>query len=79
MIFQSGTDIPLPIEKIGTPKGMKRILQERGLWNSLKKQCGRQKKVKRDILFSDRLFEESMEQYEARTAVGVAWERAAVR
>ncbi len=75
MVFQSGdchpfgTDIPIPIEMIGTPKGMKRILQERGLWNdSLKKQCGRQKKVKRDILFSDRLFEESMEQYEARTA-----------
>ena len=30
---------------VGKPKGMKRILQERGLWKEgLKKQCGRAKK-----------------------------------
>ena len=34
----------------------------------MKKQCGWQKKAKQDILFSDRLFTETIEQYEARTA-----------
>jgi len=31
---------------VGKPKGIKRILQERGLWrNDLKKQCGKKKKA----------------------------------
>ena len=37
MVFQERdkeweTDIPIPSELIGRPKGMKRVLQERGLW-----------------------------------------------
>jgi hypothetical protein len=40
-----GYRYPIDPELVGKPKGMKRVLQERGLWNdSLKKQCGRQKK-----------------------------------
>jgi hypothetical protein len=35
----------------------------------LKKQCSRKKKAKRDFLFGDRLFTETIEQYEARTAL----------
>ena len=46
-------------ELIRKPKGMKRTLQERGLWkDSLKKQCGSKKAN----------FTETMEQYEARIA-----------
>ena len=50
MVFLAGdrewdTGVPIDPELVGKPKGMKRVLQERGLWNdSLKKQCGRQKK-----------------------------------
>jgi len=56
-------------ELVGKPKGMRRVLQERGLWrDDLRKQCGRQKKAKlRPQSFSDRLFEETMEEHEART------------
>jgi hypothetical protein len=58
---------PISAEMIGKAKGMKRVLQERGLWiDGLKKQCGRQKKKKSH--FSERLFEETMGEYEARTA-----------
>ena len=53
---------------VGQAKGMKRILQERGLWkDGLKKQCGREKKKRRGG-FDDPVFEETMEKYEARTA-----------
>jgi len=75
MVFQLGdchpygTDIPIPRNWIGEPKGMKRVLQERGLWrDGLLKQCGRQKKAKTAGQFSERVFEETIERYEARTA-----------
>jgi hypothetical protein len=46
MIFLDG-DRDIDPELVSKPKGMKRLLQERGLWNAnLKKQCGRQKKDK---------------------------------
>ena len=70
MVFLEGdkewdTNIPIPPELIGKPKGMKRVLQERGLWReNLKKQCGRQKKNKSN--FEDRVFQETMEHYQAR-------------
>lgn len=45
---------------IGKPGGMKRVLQERGLWiEGLKKQFGRQKKDKKRH-FGERLVEEAM-------------------
>ena len=73
MVYQAGDyewddpTQPISAELIGKAKGMKRVLQERGLWrDNLKKQCGRQKKKKR--VFSERLFEESIEDFEARTA-----------
>src|SRR5258706_3170450 len=57
---------------VGKPKGIKRILQERGLWrNDLKKQCGKKKKTgksDRRSNFEERIFVETMEQYEARVA-----------
>ena len=71
MIFQQGdlewnTDIPISPELIGKAKGMKRILQERGLWREgLKKQCGRPKKEKKSN-FEERVFQETMEHYQAR-------------
>jgi hypothetical protein len=53
--------------KYGKPKGMKRVLQERGLWRQgLKKQCGRTKKDKSN--FEERAFQETMEQYQLRVA-----------
>ena len=73
MVFQEGdkewgTDIPISRELIGQAKGMKRVLQERGLWREgLKKQCGRPKK-ERSSNFEERLFQETLEQYEARIA-----------
>lgn len=53
---------------VGRPKGMKRVLQERGLWqDGLKKQCGREKKKKTgNSGFGDRLFDQTMEDLEAR-------------
>jgi hypothetical protein len=62
------TDELIPAELIGKPKGIKRVLQERGLWiPGLKKQCGRQKKDK-NTYFGDRLFEETMEEYDTRVS-----------
>jgi hypothetical protein len=62
-----GTSEQIPRDLVGKAKGMKRILQERGLWQEgMKKQCGRQKKDKDS--FGDRFFEETLNQYEARTA-----------
>jgi len=60
---------PIKDENIGKPKAIKRGLQERWLGkNNLHKQCGREKKAKRSgCSFSDHLFEETMEEYEART------------
>jgi hypothetical protein len=60
---------PIKEETIGKPKGMKRVLEERGLWrNGLLKQCGREKKVKRTgHSFPDRIFEETMDECEACT------------
>lgn len=72
MVFKEGdtdwvTGLPIDRELIGKPKGMKRVLQERGLWrDKLKKQCGREKKKKSS--FEERVFEETMEQYQARVA-----------
>ena len=69
--FDSYARPPIPEELIGKPKGMKRILQERGLWHpDLMKQCGRKKKDNRSrrLGFDGRPFEETMEEYEARTA-----------
>ena len=72
MVFLEGdkewdTNIPIPPELIGKPKGMKRVLQERGLWReNLKKQCGRQKNNKSN--FEDHVFQETMEHYQARVA-----------
>jgi hypothetical protein len=72
MVFKEGdtdwvTGLPIDREFIGKPKGMKRVLQERGLWrDKLKKQCGREKKKKSS--FEERVFEETMEQYQARVA-----------
>jgi len=44
------------------------ILQERGLWREgLKKQCGRKKKEKKSN-FEERVFLETIEQYQARVA-----------
>jgi hypothetical protein len=61
-----GTDTPILPELVGKPKGMKRVLQERGLWTEgLKKQCGRKKK---DSNFEERLFQETIEQYQSRVA-----------
>jgi len=69
-----GTDIPILPELVGKPKGMKTVLQERGLWTEgLKKQCGRKKKDKSNSNFEERLFQATMvvryyqttEQYEA--------------
>jgi hypothetical protein len=55
-----GSGIPIPLELVGKPKGIKRVLQERGLWNEgLKKQCGRQKKDKSN--FEERIFQGNME------------------
>src|ERR1700753_4056172 len=51
MVFQPGdvdfkTGLPIPDDLLGQPKGLKRVLQERGLWRpKLKKQCGRVKKA----------------------------------
>lgn len=73
MVFQEGdkdwdTDIPISPELIGKAKGMKRVLQERGLWREdLKKQCGRQKKEKKSN-FEERVFQETMEKYQTRVA-----------
>ncbi len=73
MVFLEGdkqwdTDIPISPDLIGKPKGMKRILQERALWREdLKKQCDRQKKGKSSN-FEDRVFQETMEQYQNRVA-----------
>ena len=72
MVFLDGdrdweSGVPINQELVGKPKGMKRVLQERGLWNdSLKKQCGRQKKDKSN--FEEREFQESLEEYQARVA-----------
>ena len=72
MVFLDGdrdwdTGVPIRPELVGKPKGMKRVLQERGLWNDgLKKQCGRQKKDKSN--FEEREFQESLEEYQARVA-----------
>jgi hypothetical protein len=72
MIFQGGdtdwdTGLLISPELVGKPKGMKRILQERGLWREgMKKQCGRQKKEKKS--FEERVFQETIEQYQARVA-----------
>ena len=72
MVFKEGdtdwvTGLPIDREFIGKPKGIKRVLQERGLWrDKLKKQCGREKKKKSS--FEERVFEETMEQYQARVA-----------
>ena len=62
MIFLDGDrDIE---ELVSKPKGMKRLLQERGLWNAnLKKQCGRQKKDKSK-------FDEMIEVFGDRVATG---------
>jgi hypothetical protein len=75
MVFQPGdtefgSDEPISEQLVGEAKGMRRVLQERGLWvPGLKKQCGRKKKDKTKAKhFGDRLFEETMENYEARTA-----------
>lgn len=76
MIFRRGdtlwdTNEPIPEGHIGKPKGMKRVLQERGLWRpDLLKQCGRSKKEKKPRIlgFGDRLFQEEIDDYEARTA-----------
>ena len=39
------TGLQIPENHLGRPKGLKRVLQERGLWRpNLKKQCGRAKK-----------------------------------
>jgi hypothetical protein len=48
------------------PKGMKRILQERGLWyEGLKKQCVREKKKNTSgMSFEERQFHELLEEYE---------------
>jgi hypothetical protein len=70
MVFQPGdtefdSDQPIAAELVGEAKGMKRVLQERGLWvPELRKQCGCKKK---DNTWNDRLFQETMEEYEART------------
>lgn len=72
MVFVNGdrdwdTGMPIPPELIGKPKGIKRVLQERGLWRQgLKKQCGRQKKDKSN--FEERAFQETMEEYQLRVA-----------
>lgn len=61
------TDIPISPELVGQPKGIKRVLQERGLWTEgLKKQCGRQKKD--SSTFEERVFQETLEQYQDRVA-----------
>lgn len=72
MVFLDGdrdwdTGVLIPPGLVGKPKGMKRVLQERGLWNDdLKKQCGRQKKDKSN--FEEREFQENLEEYQARVA-----------
>ena len=72
MVFQEGdtewdTGLSISPELVGKPKGMKRVLQERGLWrDEMRKQCGREKKQRKS--FEDRVFEETMEQYQARVA-----------
>ena len=60
---------------MGKSKGIKRILQERGLWyEGLKKQCAREKKggAPSDLgitqSFDERQFHEVVEEYEIRTA-----------
>ena len=71
-------------EFLGKPKGIKRILQERGLWREgLKKQCAREKKKnlkasttqvpqaptrKAAVSFEERQFRELLEGYETHTA-----------
>jgi len=50
MVFQPGdkdydTGLPIPDNLLGCPKGLKGVLQERGLWRAnLRKQCGRIRK-----------------------------------
>jgi hypothetical protein len=76
MVFEEGdkewgSDEPIAEELLGEAKGMRRILQERGLWREgLKKQCGREKKKggKKRSNFEERVFQETMEQYQARIA-----------
>jgi len=75
MAFRRGdtlwdSNIPILEECVNKPKGMKSVLQERGLWRpDLLKQCGRAKDRKsRNLGYGDRLFEEEMGDYEARTA-----------
>ena len=42
---QWGSNLLITEDLVGKPKGMKRILQKRGLWQGgLKKQCGKAKK-----------------------------------
>jgi len=70
------SDVLIRDELLGKPKGIKRVLQERGLWHEgLKKQCARKKKntaigsvsgLARD--FEEREFHEVIEEYETRTA-----------
>ena len=68
MVFQPcdidwDTGEPISADLIGKAKGIKRVLQERGLWVSgLKKQCGRQKKD------NTRTNDETMGEYNARIA-----------
>jgi len=69
--FWIPTYIPILEECVNKSKGMKRVLQERGLWRpDLLKQCGRAKKDRksRNLGYGDRLFEGKLGDYETRTA-----------
>ena len=47
--YQWGSNLLIAEDLVGKPKGMKRTLQERGLWQEgLKKQCGKAKKEEQE-------------------------------
>ena len=47
--YQWGSNLLIAEDLVGKPKGMKRILQERGLWQEgLKKQCGEARKEEQE-------------------------------
>jgi len=77
MVFRHGdrewnSNVPIRDELLGEPKGIKRILQVRGLWyEGLKKQCVREKTNIASVSgltqsFEEWQFYEVMEEYETR-------------
>ena len=73
MVFQPGdtefdTGLPIGDKLLGQPKGLKRVLQERGLWRAnLKKQCDRVRRPAPNANLPVEQSQESEEEMLART------------